>query len=150
MAVTNVLFGKFPQNLGGGDAAGDGPMDLLSDVIKFTLHTATYVPNQSTNEVKADATNELTTTGGYTALGNTLASKTYVASGLITTFDAADSGWTAFTNAFRYGVVWDDNPTVPADPLICLVDTGGTQTLSGTDLNFVWNNPNGIFQFTVS
>jgi len=149
MAVTNVLFAKFPQNAAGGDAAGDGPMDLLSDTIKGTLHTSTWTPSQTTNEVKADATNELGTGGGYTALGVTLGTKTYVASSLVTTFDAADLAWPAFTNTFRYLVLWDDTPTVPADPLIALIDTGGNQTLSGTDLSFPWN-ASGIFSFTVA
>jgi hypothetical protein len=149
MAVTNVLFGKFPQNLGGGDASGDGPMDLLSDTIKHTLHTATWTPNQSTNETKTDATNELTTTGGYTVGGNTLGTKTYVATALVTAFDAADSTWSAFSNTFRYGPIWDDTPTSPADPLICLIDTGGNQTLSGTDLAFNFN-ASGIFTITVA
>jgi hypothetical protein len=149
MAVSAKLYAKFPLNAAGGDAAGDGPMDLLSDTLKFTLHTSTYTPNQSTNETKTDATNELTTAGGYTAGGVTLASKTYASSSLVTTFDAADVSWTAFTNTFRYGVLWDDTPTTPADPLILYVDTGGDQTLSGTDLAFQWN-ASGLFTVTVA
>jgi hypothetical protein len=146
--ATNVLFGKFPENLGGGNAAGDGPMDLLSDTIRLTLHTTTYAPNQSTNEVKADATNELGTGGGYTALGQALASKTYAASALVTTFDAADVTWAAFTNTFRYGVIWDDTPTAPADPLIALIDNT-SQTITAMDLVFQWA-AGGIFTITVS
>src|SRR5215213_5278518 len=133
MAVSHKLYAKFPMNAAGGDVAGDGPMDLLSDAIKLTLHTSTYVPNQSTDELKATATNELSTGGGYTALGVTLGTKVYSSSALVTTFDAADSSWTGFTNTFRYGVIWDDNPTAPADPLISYVDTGGDQTLNGTE-----------------
>lgn len=149
MAVTAKLFAKFPMNAAGGDASGDGPMDLLSDVIKATLHTSTYTPNQSTNETKTDATNELATAGGYTALGVTLASKTYASSSLVTTFDAADLAWSALSVTFQYIVLWDDTPTVPADPLISYVDTGGAQTLAGTDLAVVWN-ASGIFTFTVA
>lgn len=145
--ATNVLFGKFPQNLGGGDASGDGPMDLLSDTIKLTLHTTTYAPNQSTNEVKADATNELGTGGGYTALGQALASKTYVATSLVTAFDAADVTWTGFTGTFRYGVIWDDTPTTPTDPLIALIDNT-SQTITAMDLVFAWN-AGGIFTISV-
>jgi hypothetical protein len=146
--ATNVLFGKFPENLGGGNSAGDGPMDLLSDTLKLTLHTTTYAPAQTTNEVKADATNELSTGGGYTALGQALASKTYVAAALVTTFDAADVTWTGFTNTFRYGVIWDDTPTAPADPLIALIDNT-SQTITAMDLVFAWNVL-GIFSITVS
>ncbi|HEX2671778.1 MAG TPA: hypothetical protein VHM25_12940, partial [Polyangiaceae bacterium] len=146
MAITGKLFAKFPMNMGGGDAAGDGPMDLLSDTIKLTLHTSTWTPNQSTNEVKADATNELTTAGGYTALGQALASKTYTTSSLVASFDAADVTWTGLSVTYRYGVLWDDTPTTPADPLIGYVDSGGDQTLSSTDLVFQWNSAPAIFQ----
>lgn len=148
--ATNLLFAHFPENLGGGDLTAEGPMDLLSDTIKQTLHTSTWTPNQSTNQLKADATNELATANGYTALGVIVASKTYVTSALITTFDAADTSWT-FTGAvtFRHGPIWDDTPTTPADPLILNIDTGGDQTLNGTAFAFQFN-ASGIFQFTVS
>lgn len=149
MAVSAKLFGKFPENLGGGNNSGDGPMDLLSDSLKLTLHTSTYTPAQTTNEVKADATNELTTAGGYTALGQALASKTYVASSLVTTFDAADVTWTATTITHRYGVVWDDTVATPTDPLIMYVDNGGDITTASTDLVYQWN-ASGLFTLTVS
>jgi hypothetical protein len=149
MAITNLLYAKFPMNMGGGDASGDGPMDLLSDILKATIHTATYTPNQATHETFSQATNELTTAGGYTAGGATLASKTNASSSLVTTFDAADLSWPAFSNTFRYIVLWDDSITTPADPLIALIDTGGTQTLSGTDLSVPWNAA-GIWSFTVA
>ena len=149
MAISAKLFAKFPMNAAGGDASGDGPMDLLSDTIKATLHTSTYTPNQSANETKSDATNELSTAGGYTAGGVTLGSKTYASSSLVTTFDAADLSWSALSVTFREIVIWDDTPTTPADPLISYVDTGGDQTLSGADLAVVWN-ASGIFTFTVA
>lgn len=148
MATTSV-YGKFAQNLGGGDVAGDGPMDLLSDALRLTLHTATYAPNMSTNETKADATNELATAGGYTALGQALANKVYVATALVTKLDADDVTWTAVTITFRYGVLWDDTPTAPADPLICLFDTGGSQALTAVDLAFQFA-AGGIFTITAT
>src|SRR3990167_8599312 len=135
--------------MAGGDAAGDGPMDLLSDALHLSLHTATYVPTQATDEVKATATNELASAGGYPAVGEVLASKTYASASLVTTFDAADVAWAGFTNIFRYGVVWDNTPTTPADPLIMYVDTGGTQDLSATTLTFQWN-ASGLFTITVA
>lgn len=149
MAVSLKVYAKGPMNMAGGDASGDGPMDLLSDSIKATLHTATYTPNQSTNEVKADATNELSTAGGYTALGQALASKTFTSSSLVTTFDAADVTWSGTSITHRYLVGWDDTPTTPADPLIFYVDNGGDVTTSSTDLVYAWN-ASGIFAFTVA
>lgn len=149
MAISAKLFAKGPLNMAGGDASGDGPMDLLSDTIKQTLHTSTWTPNQSTNETKTDATNELSTAGGYTAGGVTLASKTFSSSSLVTTFDAADTSWSALTATFRYSPIWDDTPTSPADPLIMYVDTGGDQALSSVDLAFQWN-ASGLFTITVA
>jgi hypothetical protein len=133
----------------GGDASGDGPMDLLSDTLKLTLHTATYTPNQSTNETKTDATNELSTAGGYTAGGQSLASKTHAQSSLVTTFDAADVTWSATTITHRIGVIWDDTPTTPADPLISWVDNGGDVTTAATDLVYQWN-ASGIWTISVA
>lgn len=124
-------------------------MDMLSDTIKATLHTSTYTPNQSANETKSDATNELTTAGGYTAGGLTLASKTNTQSSLVTTFDAADLSWPGLSVTFRYLVLWDDTPTAPADPLIGWVDSGGDQTLAALDLAVPWN-ASGIYTFTVA
>lgn len=148
--ATNLVFGKFPQNLGGGDVSGDGPMDLLSDTLKMSLHTSTWSPNQSTNETKTDATNELSTANGYTAGGYTLLSKTYLASSLVTTFDSADPAWTLSGSiTFRHAPVWDDTPTAPADPLILNVDTGGDQTLNAIPLAMQLN-ASGLFTFTVA
>jgi hypothetical protein len=124
------LVGKLGANAFGGEVAGDAAqMDFLSDTMKATLHTDTWVPNVDTNEVKADATNELTTANGYTAGGITLATKTvsYNATGGVTTFSADDFSWTAAGGAiaFRYVVLWDDTPTTPADPLLGYMDANG-------------------------
>lgn len=156
MAIAAKLYSKFPMNAMGGDASGDGPMDILSDDIRITLHTATYVPNQSTNEVKADATNELSTANGYTALGQAIAGKTLVSSGLVTTFDGTDVTWT-LTGAITFSiiVVWDNTPATPTDPLILYSDIGSPQTIGaggGVDFVWQWNNTGtpAIFQLTVS
>jgi hypothetical protein len=148
--ATHKLFATFPENALGGDASGDGPMDLLSDTIKLTLHLAAASVSQTLDEVFANVPNELTTTGGYTAGGATLASKTYDTSSLVTTFDAADVTWSATTFTHRYGVLWDDTPTTPADPLISFVDNGGDVVTAGNDLIYQWNSTPAIFQFTVA
>jgi hypothetical protein len=149
--ATAKQFAKFPLNLGGGDAAGDGPMDVLSDSVRETLHTSGgWTPNQTTNEVKADATGELTTAGGYTALGQLLASKTYIQSSLRSKFDAADVTWPATTFTHRYAAFWDDTITVPADPLMSWIDNGGDVTTSATDLVYQFHATDGIWYFDVT
>src|SRR5262245_59146351 len=131
-----------------GEASGYGPMDLRSDTIKITLHTSTYTPAQPTNRTKTAATNARTT-GSYTARGQTLASKTHAQSSLTPTVDAADVTWTATSITHRIGVVCDDTPTTPADPLIMWVDNGGDVTTSSTDLVYQWN-ASGLWTFTVA
>lgn len=156
--ATLQLYGKLGANAFGGEIAGDAAqMDYLSDTIKATLHTTTYAPNIDTDEVKADATNELTTANGYTAGGVTLGTKTvsYNATGNITTFSAAAFSWTAAGGslAFRYVVLWDDTPTGPADPLIGYIDVVGSAsnfTLNDTLTFTVTPGGNGLWQATVT
>lgn len=149
MAVTAKLQAAFPENLGGGNTSGEGPMDLLSDTLKVMLVTASASPSQTTWTVKADVTNEVGSGNGYTTGGETLASKTWAVSSLVTTFDAADQVWTTTTFSHQHAFGYDDTPTSPADPLIFWIDTGGTQTTSGTNLTYQWN-ASGIWTITVA
>lgn len=158
---TLQLYGKFAANMLGGEAAGDvGQMDLLSDVIKATLHNNTYVPNVDTDEAFADATNELGTANGYTAGGITIAGKSvvYTAAGGITTFDMDDVTvtWTASGAGlvFRYVVFHDDTVATgpPAKPLIGYIDCTGSGNLTITAGNIftVTTGASGLFTGTVT
>jgi hypothetical protein len=70
--------------------------DLLAQAtFKITLHTSTWTPNDATDEVFADVTNELSTANGYTAGGITLASVTLTQTSGVVKFDCADPVWTA-------------------------------------------------------
>ena len=150
--ATFQLYGKFGANVLGGEAGADAfQMDYLSDTIKATLHTSTYTPNIDTDEVKADATNELTTANGYTAGGQALTTKTvsYNATGNVTTFSADDFSWTASGGSlvFRYVVFWDD--TIASDPLIGYIDAGA-QTVADGNTFTVDITAAGLFTATVS
>lgn len=151
MAMVSKIFAHWPENAMGGNLSADTPADVLSDSIRLTLHTSTWTPAQTTNELKADATNELTTANGYTALGIATSSKTFATSTLRTIFQAANISWT-LTGAitFRYGVLWDDTMTAPVDPLIAYYDTGGDQTLNGVTFAFQWDAVNGLWYFDVA
>jgi hypothetical protein len=74
--------------------------DWLTATIQTSLHTATYTPNQDTDDFFNDATNEVTGTN-YTANGVTLGSKTntYDATTDEIRLDAADAVWTTATIA---------------------------------------------------
>lgn len=75
---------------------------------KLTLHTSAWTPNDATNEVFADATNELTTANGYTAGGITLTDVTLTQTAGVVKFTSAAVVWTASGGsipAWRRGVV---------------------------------------------
>ena len=150
--MADLFYAAFPENAIGGNTSGEGPMDLLSDAITFILTTSTYTPNQTTHTVKADVTNELTTSGGYTVGGKVLASKTWAVSSLTTYFDAADLTWAALSQAHRNGVLFDDTPTSPADPLIGYHTNAADVNPGGNDLVYQWNNTGtpAIFSWAVA
>jgi hypothetical protein len=154
--ATFQVYGKFPANAMGGEAGGDaGQMDLLSDTLKMTLHTATYSPNIDTNEAFADATNELGTANGYTANGVTLTTKTmsYNATGNVTTFSCDDISWTASGGSlvFQYAVLHDDSIGTgpPVKPLIGYIDCGA-QTITTGNTFTLDITASGLFTATVT
>lgn len=152
--ATAVMFDKFAVNALGGGSAGDAGMtDWLSHTIRATLHTSTYTPNAATNEVKADATNELGTAGGYTALGQILTCSIPDETEPIN-FVVADFSWTATAagiGPFRYCVIWNDSTTTPADILICYIDVGGDTTITnGNTITFDADQVNGLFTGTAT
>tara|TARA_R110000803_G_scaffold210147_3_gene281234 strand:+ start:8042 stop:8497 length:456 start_codon:yes stop_codon:yes gene_type:complete len=64
-----------------------------------------------------------------------------------TTFDADDVTWTATggTITADSAEVYDTTPTVPADPLMCFISFGATNTAGdGTDFKITWN-VSGLF-----
>jgi hypothetical protein len=152
--ATFVMFDKAAVNFLGGGSAGDAGMtDWLSNSIRATLHTSTWTPNVVTNEVKADATNELTTANGYTALGQVLTCSIPDETEPIN-FVVADFSWTATGGSigpFRYCAVWNDSTTTPADVLIGYIDVGGDTTITvGNTITFDCDQTNGLFTGTAT
>jgi hypothetical protein len=155
--ATMQLFGKFSANVLGGEAAADaGVSDYLSNDIRVTLHTNTWVPNTDTNEAFADATNELAGGNGYTANGQALGTKTAVYATDRTTFDCADFSWTASGGSigpFRYAVIFDNSVTVgpPIKPLYGFIDVGaGSMTITDGNTVTFQTGANGLFQGIVT
>ena len=76
---------------------------------RLSLHTSTWAPNNATNEVFADATNELLTANGYTAGGGALTGVALTQSAGTVKFTANAFVWTAAGGsiaAWRRGVVY--------------------------------------------
>ena len=62
---------------------------------KLSLHASGWTPNVSTAEVKADATNELSTGNGYTSGGVALTGVTLTQTGATVKFTSSPAVWTA-------------------------------------------------------
>lgn len=72
-------------------------IDWDSDTVVATLHTSTYTPNLDTHQFQSSLTNELSTGGGYTAGGLTVAGRSM-------TYTAANSWGTSRANSTAYNV----------------------------------------------
>jgi hypothetical protein len=122
-------------------------IDVDAATWKIALATASYTPNVNTHDFFNDITNELATASGYTAGGAALASPTVTydsATGQVR-FDFTDPSWTfAAALTWRYGIAYIDTAgAASTDPLMCLVDWGASQTVSGT--YSVTIDPAGLF-----
>lgn len=79
-----------------------------ANTFKLTYHTNAWVPNNATNEVFADVTNELPTGNGYTAGGIVLPAVALTQAGGVVKFTSGSAVHTAAGGsipAWRYGVV---------------------------------------------
>jgi hypothetical protein len=152
---TLTLFTKFPGNALGGEAAGDLPIDFLSDTIKVSLHTLTTSFAQDTDEFFSDVLNEVAAGNGYTAGGVTLGAKTVTtdaATNKMIFDNTVDPSWTASGAGFsaNSAIFYKDTGTASTSPLIGWLDFGSTITLaSGDTLTIQLDATNGIFYTTV-
>ena len=131
--------------------AGSPQISIAAQPVTVALLTSTYT-FAATHVVYSDLTNELTTTGGYTAGGQALAGITLVQSSTVTNFDANDTVWTASGGgiaAFRYAAIYL-NATLNSvvKPLLGIIDNNGSDvpaTTAPNTLTIVWN-ATGVFQ----
>lgn len=125
--------------------------DFLTGTFDCSLHTATYTPNQDTDDFFNDATNEVTGTN-YTAGGVVLGSKTSVYDTATDEwrFDAADAVWTTATIAsIRYAVVWENTAGASTtDPLVSYYDLGA-QSVTAANFTVQWDST-GIAKIDVT
>lgn len=120
---------SFVKYNSGGEAIAEG-INAGSDTWKIALTNT--APNVATNTVLADIT-DLTTSGGYTAGGNTCAiTSSTQTSGTYKLVLASPAMWTAtgagFT--FRYAVLYD---ATASNALVGYWDYGSSVVMSGTN-----------------
>ena len=148
MAVTAKWFGLSLK--GQWNTTAGNRIDFLTDTIKNSLHTVTFVPDQDAHDFFNDATNEISGTG-YTAGGVTLGSKTltYDTATNETRLDAADSSWTTASFTARIAVVYKDTGTGSTSPLMGYVDFGGDETVASGTFTIQWD-ATGVMKVTAS
>lgn len=141
MAVTVTVYNNYKQKL----LSGANAVDWDADTIKVALLTSSYTPDYDAHNFYDDLTNELATSGNYTAGGATLAG---VTTGIDTGSDfgyadATDLTWTALTPSapFRYAARYKDTGTPGTSPLIDLIDFGGNIDPGGLDFTLQWAAP---------
>ena len=137
--MSDIIYNKFKEYM------GDGTMDMDNDSFKIMLTTSSYTP-AATHSVKADVDNEISGSG-YTAGGATLQNVTWTESSGTVTFDATDISWTTATFTARYAVIYDDTPSDPLDPLVCLIDFGTDKSVTAGTFTIQFH-ANGIIALT--
>jgi len=126
-------------------------VDFDTDTIKVALVSSSYTPDQDAHDYWNDVSaNEVTGTG-YTAGGNTLASKTatYDSANNVVILDAADTTWASSTITARYAVIYDSTGTSSTSPLIGYVDFGSDQSSTSGNFTITWDST-GIVRITVA
>lgn len=126
-------------------------VDWVTDTIKTTLHTNTYSFAQDSDDFFNDATNELSTAGGYTAGGVTLGTKSIdVGTTLQVRLIAANAQWTSASFTARQAVVWADTAGASStDPLMMNINFGSDQTVSSGTFTIAWAS-DGVGKVTVA
>lgn len=132
-----------------GNHLGTGVHNLSTGSFKMFLSNT--APSAANNTVFADIT-EITAGFGYAAGGPTLDSEAWAETGAgtgIWQFGSADEVVTAAGGSIgplRYPGVYNDTPTVPADPLIGYLDYGSSITITDTNTFTFDVGANGIFR----
>lgn len=129
--MATIIFNSFKKKI------MDGSIDLDTDTIKVSLHTSSYTPDADAHDFWDDTTNEVSSSGSYTAGiagGVALANKAVTADNTDDegVFDADDVSITTFTGTFKWIVLRKDTGTASTSPLICAIDATSVSATAGT------------------
>ena len=116
-------------------------VDYDTDTIKVALLTSSYTPDQDAHDYLNDVSTYEVSGTGYTAGGNTLASKTatYDSATNVIILDAADTTWASSTITARYAVIYDSTGTASTSALIGYVDFGSDQASTNGNFTITWD-----------
>jgi len=132
--MASVIYNSFKKDI------MNGSIDLDTDTIKIALVTSSYTPDIDNHDKFDDITNQVTGPG-YTAGGETLASKTVTQDNTDNegVFDAADVTWANSTMTARGAVIYKSTGTDSTSPLICYLDFTTDKTSSNGDFKITFD-----------
>ena len=117
-------FDQFVEDL----ASGVHQLHAAGHTLKAYLSNT--APSASADAVKADLA-EITNEHGYTAPVDIQQDASQTSGTLtVTATDVTIEASGGTIGPFQYVVIYNDNPTSPADPLICWIDYGSAITLA--------------------
>ena len=143
-----TLFEEFADQLG----SENHNLENGGDTIKLGIVDDTLAPTAAdgTPTWGDYSANEVATTGGYTANGETLANQAFTEVDGVATFDADNivlsQDGSGFTDA-HYAILYND--TNATDMAIGFLDLGGPVSEQDGDVTIAWN-ASGIFTITIS
>lgn len=121
----------------------NGSVDLDTDTIKVMLLNNTYTPDIDAHNFQDDLTAYEVSGTGYTADGQSLASKTVTQDNTDDegVFDAADLTWSTATITARYAALYKERGGADsANELICVFDFGSDKSSSAGNFTLQWNS----------
>jgi hypothetical protein len=127
--MADLIYNAFPEAMARG-VIGDVE---TGDAFKMMLVTSSYTPNKDTHNDRADVTNEVAATGGYTAGGKVVTctvARDNATDKVTLTFGA--ESWPDSTITAAAAVVYFDTGTAADDILVFYNDFGGNIVTSGT------------------
>lgn len=151
MAVTTLWYGLSLQKSFTNTATDQ--ISWTTDTIKVALVTATYTPNQDTDNyanLAGFTANELAG-GGYAR--QTLGSKTLTydaASNTVRLKAAAAVFGAAFTGTFRYAVILKDTGAAATSPLIAFINYGTDQAIAAGTFTCDFDATDGVSRLVLS
>ena len=125
--MASLIYNSFHEDLARGN------IDLDTNTFKMLLVTSTYTPNKDTHADRADVTNEVAASGGYTAGGKTVTCTVARDNANDrTTLTFAAESWANSTITAAGAVVYKSTGTAANDLLVFYNDFGGDVTTSNT------------------
>ena len=135
MAITSAICNSFKVQI----LTGTHNFTATSgDTFNLALYTSSATLNKSTTSYTTS--NEVASSGGYTAKGKALTSVTPVLSSDTAVCDFANLSWTSASFTSRGCLIFNDSAT--GDPSVCAIDFGGDKTVTSGTFTIEFPAPN--------